>query len=144
MGSALFLAMKKKCHRLHNLFILQKSECRVTTRIHSSRMCSARFNGHLYKGGVSAQGWACVCPGCVCPAVCVCPGGCTPSSPCRSPIACWDTLTPVNRMTDRCKNITLPQLRLRVVTSARTQKKSVVLYLLLLLFEHTCAVQVAS
>ena len=23
--------------------------------------------------------------------------------------ACWDTISPVNRMTDRCKNITLPQ-----------------------------------
>ena len=99
-------------------------------------MRSARFNGHLYKGdgylprsggvsvwGVSAQG--------VSVQGCVCPGGCTPSSPCRSPIACCNTSPcplhagihspPVNRMTDRCKNITFPQLRLRVV--ARTQKR---------------------
>ena len=30
--------------------------------------------------------------------------------------ACWDTTTPrVNRITDTCKNITFPQLRLRAV-----------------------------
>ena len=34
--------------------------------------------------------------------------GCLPS-------ACWDTPTPMNRMTDACENITLPQLLLRTV-----------------------------
>ena len=28
---------------------------------------------------------------------------------------CWDTHTPVNRITDRCKNITFLQLRLQAV-----------------------------
>ena len=34
----------------------------------------------------------------------VCPGRSLPS-------VCWDTCLPVNRMTDACENITLPQLR---------------------------------
>ena len=53
------------------------------TRMHSSRMRTIRCSGGVLEGGV--------CPS-----------------------ACWDTLIytpPVDRMTDRCKNITLPQLR---------------------------------
>ena len=34
--------------------------------------------------------------------------GCLPS-------ACWDTPTPMNRITDACENITLPQLLLRTI-----------------------------
>ena len=91
---------------------------------------------------VSAQGG--VCPGGVCP-VGVCPGGAmwpTPSciwcylyavltpTECQhqcsrlysggwscDPSACWDTTPHVNRVTDRCKNITFLQLRLRAVIS---------------------------
>ena len=49
---------------------------RQLTRIYSSRMRTARFNGHLW-------GWGCVCPGvcvsmwCVCVWVCVSGGVCT-------------------------------------------------------------------
>ena len=50
--------------------------------------------------GVSAQG-GCLPRGCL-PKGGVCPGGCLPGTP-----------TPVNRIRDRCKNITLPQLRCR-------------------------------
>ena len=94
------------------------------TRMHSSRMRPARFNGHLYWGGVVYPG-RCVQGVCVQEAVClgVCPWGCTPPRPRgrhpfaplhvgihSPPIACWDTHNPpVNRMTDRCKNITFPQ-----------------------------------
>ena len=55
-------------------------------------------------------------------------GGCLPRGVCLNPlfIACWDTHTPcplhagihpapVNRITDRCKNIAFPQLRLQAV-----------------------------
>ena len=55
--------------------------------MHSSRIRIARFSCHL--GGLGLPG------GCL-------PRGCTPPPP-------------MNRMTDRCKNITLPKLRLRVV-----------------------------
>ena len=54
--------------------------------MHSSRMRTVRCIGH--RGG-SAQGvyaWGGVCPS-----------------------VCWDT-PPLNRMTDTCENITLPQL----------------------------------
>ena len=44
--------------------------------------------------------------GCVCQGVGWVPGGCLPSG-CTPP--------PVNRITDRCKNITFPQLRLQTV-----------------------------
>ena len=46
-----------------------------------------------------------------------CHGWCTPPVHSRPHSgACWDTHTPpVNRMIDRCKNITFPQLRLRAV-----------------------------
>ena len=99
-------------------------------RMHSSRIGTARLltvSQHALPGGVPARGCTClgvylprrctclegtyqgvylpmgVCTfpgGCTCPGVCVyLPGGCT----------CPGTPPPVNRMTDRCKNITLPQ-----------------------------------
>ena len=40
--------------------------------MHFSRMHTVRFYGHLYGGGVSAQG--CCLPGGRCPGVGVCPG----------------------------------------------------------------------
>ena len=101
--------------------------------MHSSRICTVRFSGRLgeeeaqgvcvcVSRGVSAQGDSDVCPGEVCPeGVCpegftggVCQGVCvcvsrgvytTPPARCRLAY----THSPVNRMTDRCKNITLPQ-----------------------------------
>ena len=60
-------------------------------------MRTARFSGRPYSGEGAVQGVSkgCVSSGCV-------------SGGCLDPEA--DTLTaPVNRMTDRCKNITLPQ-----------------------------------
>ena len=104
------------------------------TRMHSSRMrtvrCSSRLPGGVSAGGclpgaclpggvcqgVSAKGMSAqvgvcpgglpkgvstrgdVCPGGVCSRGCL-PGGCLPDT------------SPVDRMTDMCKNITLPQLR---------------------------------
>ena len=58
---------------------------------------------HALDRGVSAQ-WG-VCPGAgVFPGQGVCQGGVYPNMH-------WDRHPPVDRMTDRCKNITLPQLR---------------------------------
>ena len=80
------------------------------TRIHSSRMRTARlltvsqhalmWGVYLPKGDVPAQGGV-PAQGVYLPRVkgCTCPQGYLPR---YSP-------TPVNRMTDRCKNITLPQ-----------------------------------
>ena len=55
--------------------------------------------GAVWPGGVSA--WGCLSRGCL-PWGCVCPGGCLPGG-CLSH-------NPVNRITDACENITLPQL----------------------------------
>ena len=62
------------------------------------------------KGQYYYEEQECIPVGCVTSAaLAICPGGgCLPGGVC--PNACWDT-TPMNRMTDRCKNITLPQLR---------------------------------
>ena len=66
--------------------------CRFNTqtRMHSSRMRTARFSGRLYREG----GWGCLPLG---------PGGVyhTSLSPPPPPWTEW--------LTDRCKNITLPQ-----------------------------------
>ena len=85
----------------------RNSRHRGITRMHFSRMCTARLltvsqhalrggvpmgGGHLPKGGVPAQGGV---PGRGVPAQ----GWCVPAQ----------VLPPVNRMTDRCKNITLTQ-----------------------------------
>ena len=77
------------------------------TRMHSNRMRTARLltvSQHALLGrGVPA--WGCTCLGVYLPGAvylsrgCTCPGGVY--LPRYSP--------PVNRMTDRCKNITLPQ-----------------------------------
>ena len=84
----------------------------IEIRMHSSGMCTARLltisqhalcRGCLPRGcllGVYAQGVG-VCPGGVVPR-----GWQTPPSPQDQ----RQTPSPVNRMTDRCKNITLPQL----------------------------------
>ena len=73
--------------------------------------------------GLSARGGVCpggggVCPGGICPGrgclsrgvspVGVCPGGVYPSMH-------WGRHPPVDRMTDRCKNITFPQVHLCTV-----------------------------
>ena len=68
---------------------------------------SNHWVGGIYLGGeLSAQGG--VCPrGGVCPGVCVCPGGCLPGVCDIHPPGSEADTPPVNRMTDRCKNITL-------------------------------------
>ena len=86
----------------------------LKTRMHSSRMRTVRFCPYLpactvQRGsatrGVSAtrgcqlpRGGVCYQGGCLLPGG---PEGCIP--------ACTEADPPVNRMTDRCKNITLPQ-----------------------------------
>ena len=67
-------------------------------------------------GGVCRAGWllgdVCWEGGCLLGGVC--PGGCLPRG-CVSQHAPLADTPPVERMTDRCKNITFPQLRLRTV-----------------------------
>ena len=71
-----------------------------TTRMHSSRMHNVRYSdrpgGGVCLGGCLPRRGQCL------------PGGCLPRGVC--------TPTPVNRITDKYKNITFPQLRLRMVT----------------------------
>ena len=87
-------------------------------------MRTARFSGHLGGRGVclvAGVSGGVVCPGVSTPGMCVCPGGVylgrvsaqwvyTPGPRGRHPSAhCMLGYTPPNRMTDRCKNINLPQ-----------------------------------
>ena len=110
--------------------------------MHSSRMRTVRSSSHVYPSmhwaggcvsqnargrGMSADGGVCpgemsaqgvsaqgdVCPGGVCQGD-VRRGGCLPVG-CNPACTEADTPPPVNRMTDRCKNITLPQLMLQTV-----------------------------
>ena len=75
----------------------------IRTRKHSSRMRTA-LSSDRRGGGVPARGLR----GCTCPAGSTCRG-------CASQHALRQTPPLVNRMTDRCKNITLPQLRFLTV-----------------------------
>ena len=82
-----------------------------TTRMHSSRMRTGRSltvcRSLLPGGGVSAAGGVCS-GGCLLPGVAsLLPGGGIP--------ACTEADPPVNRMTNRCKNITLATTSLRPV-----------------------------
>ena len=83
------------------------------TAMHSSRMRTARFSGCLGGGGCLPRG-------------CVCLGGCLPRGVCPGMYTSWTQrqtpqlharihTPPVNRITDRCKNITFPRIRLRAV-----------------------------
>ena len=68
----------------------------INTRMHSSRMRTVRSSGRLLGG--------------------VCPGGGVSAREGVHPSMHWGRHPPpVDRMTDRCKNITFPQLRLRTV-----------------------------
>ena len=86
------------------------------TRMHSSRMRTTRFNGHLYRGEYLSQGG-------VCPGSCVqrvCQEGCvqgmyTPTHRQTHIPRSRGRYPPSNRMTDRYQNITFPQLYLRAV-----------------------------
>ena len=86
----------------------------VKTRMHSSGMRTARFNGHLYRG---MSAWVSVCPGGCLSGWCLPRWVYTPwtqrQTPPSGPRGRHPSL--VNRMTDRCKNITFPQLPLRAV-----------------------------
>ena len=71
--------------------------------MHSSRMHTAHFSAHL-EGRVSVWGWGVSARrGCLARGG-VCLGG-----------VCLGSVCPLNRITDRCKNITFPQLRFRAV-----------------------------
>ena len=72
------------------------------TRMHSSRMRTARYSGCL--GGCLPGGCLSRERGCL-------PKECTPPGPKAA-------IPPVNRITDRCKNITFSQLLLRTVNSS--------------------------
>ena len=76
-----------------SLLLFKHYQIILNTRMRSCRMHTVRFSGHLggEEGGVCLGG--------------VCLGMCTPTHPLRTHCI----------MTDRCKNITFPQLRLRAV-----------------------------
>ena len=106
---------RKQSYTLRNTQLLFK------TRMHS-RMRTARFSGRLGGWGVclGVSTWGGVCPGGegglpeeFLRQGCLCRGESVWGV--YTPIACRDTPPPMNRMTDRCKNITFPQLRLRAV-----------------------------
>ena len=95
------------------------------TRMHPSRMRTVHSSSHVYRsmhwaGGVSISACTgrggCLHRGGVCQegsaqgGVCL-GGGCLPRGVCIP--ACTGAAPPVDRMTDRCKNITLPQLHVR-------------------------------
>ena len=111
---------------LHKPFLLVAVSVSVNaplllTRLHSSRMHIARLltvspSMHCVRG-VFARGRGGWCPAQGASA----PGGWTIP-------ACTEADPPVNRITDSCKNITSPQLRLRAVINTR---RISVVYLLL-------------
>ena len=85
--------------------------------MHYSRMRTACFSGHLFGEGVSP--WGCLLGGCLSrkgvsargmSARGVCPGRGSATHP------------SVNRMADRCKNITFPQLHLQAVKTENHYK----------------------
>ena len=80
----------RACFPQINNYPQTTNQCnRFITRIHSSKMHTVRCNGRLCGEGGG------------CPRGCL-PRGCTPQ--------------PVNRITDRCKNITFSQIFLRTVS----------------------------
>ena len=85
----------------------------VVTRMHSSRMRTVRSSSHVYPSMhwelciPACTGRGGVCLGGVCPGG-VCPGGVSQHALRQTPL-------PMDRMTDRCKNITLCKLRLQTV-----------------------------
>ena len=96
----------------------RSKEKQLTIRKHSSRMRTARL---LTAGGCESRGVQRVCVQGVCvqgvcvQGVCV-QMGCVWSLEVYTP-GPRNRHHPLNRMTDRCKNITIPQLRLRSVTN---------------------------
>ena len=82
-------------------------QLRVITRMHYSSMGGGSLRGSLNRG--LCPGWF-RCPLDLCPEDCLCLG----RGLCPGGLPDRDT-PPVNRITDRCKNITFPQLRLRAL-----------------------------
>ena len=78
------------------------------TSIHSSRMRTVRSSGRLLGGEVCPGGMVSAGGGGCLPRVVSAWGVCIPACTWADPLS-------VGRMTDRCKNITFPQLRLRTV-----------------------------
>ena len=94
------------------------SVIKISTRMHSSRMRTIRRSSRLLGGGVCQPGGCLPGGGCL-PArgrlpaggVFYLPGQCLPGGGGVCPGGCLaDTPTPMDRMTDTCENITLPQL----------------------------------
>ena len=103
------------------------SHLQPVTRMHSSRMCTARFSCRLGRGGeVSAWGVGLSAYGGVCPGRCL-PRGSLPSEVYTpNPLHAGIHPLPVNRITDRCKNITLATTSLRPVKRCKTLPKETV------------------
>ena len=91
------------------------------TRMHSSRMrtvrSSSRLLGGVCQGGVSQHALGQTPPGGV-------PGGCLPRG-CIAACTRTDTSLWTEWLTDRCKNITFPQLRFRTVINVGPSDTSV-------------------
>ena len=115
------------------LSISFRSTFKLSTIMHSSRMRTVRCSGRHVKrpggtclaggGGVCSGGG--ICPGGCLARGCVCPGECLPRGVCWWESVCVGVSAqgvgvcqtpptppppPVYRITDTCKNITLPQL----------------------------------
>ena len=97
----IFISIEQR-QRSKTIFALAliKRNRNAITKMHSSRMHTIRCSGRLLDGRVGG----------------VCPGGCLPRGVsthgdgiCQ--VGVCQTPPPLNRITDRCENITLPQLR---------------------------------
>ena len=105
--------------------LMVKSICilkREVTRMHANRMRTVHYSGRLQgrgEGNVCPEGClprrclprGCLPRECLPRAVGVCLGGRLPRVWCLPRGCLADTPHPVNRMTDTCENITLPQLQ---------------------------------
>ena len=120
-----------QCYENYMLKYSTSTKIISVTRMHSSRMRTGRlltvcrsllpggvcFRGSVCSGGVSAPGGClllgggCLLPGGVCSGVVSALGGVASQHALRQ--------TPPNRMTDRCKNITLATTSLRPIINSR-------------------------
>ena len=117
-------------------------------------MLTARFSGHLSCMHIPFVMHVPLCHACSLCHACT-PLSCMPPLLCMLPLPCMPpfaihvpfpthvdirhTCPPVNRITDRCKNITFPQLRLRaVIIKVRWQIWLTLICLALTFMSHLC------
>ena len=129
--------------RMHTAHLLPVSPSMYCSGMYFLRGCTFPWRVYLPREGVPAQWgvpaqggvpawgvylpWGCACPGGVPARRCTYQG--VPSRGCTCPGGtCPGTCPPLNRMTDRCKNITLPQTSLRAVISILPRISRIKLY----------------